>query len=316
MTEHNGQEGSGDSGRVRRGLGRGLGALIPAHRQTLQTQQSPEEPRSPFPIQVIALDQIRPNPFQPRQAVSEPELAELARSISEHGLLQPLIARKVEGEDGESYFELIAGERRLEAAKRAGLTEVPVVIRAANDQESLALALVENIQRSNLNPLDEANAYKRLIEEFRLTQEEIANLVGKSRSTIANSLRLLSLPEDVRDAVSTGQITSGHARAILTLADPMARRETLNEIIQKKLSVRSAEGLVQKRNYAREKLDAKASGQDEIRVVEEALRTALGTRVNLVRRGEGGQIVIYFYTEEQLRSLYDLMTFSEGKTQQ
>ncbi len=282
-------------GKNRGGLGRGLGALIPG-------DGGPQAPG----LSEVAVDLIAPNPRQPRQEMDPVELRELADSIREHGLLQPLVVTRVVGE-GEARYQLIAGERRLEAAKLAGLARVPVVVREATPQESLELALVENLQRSDLGPLEEAAAYQRLMEEFGLTQEQVAARVGKSRPTVTNALRLLGLPEDVKAALSRGEISEGHARALLGLRDEGDQRAALDEVVRNKLSVRSTEGLVRERNEARERRDSARAAQEEIRAVEDAFRAALGTRVTLVRRGEGGQLIIHFYSEEQLQALYDAL---------
>lgn len=279
-----------DNGRSRGGLGRGLGALIPAGVSGLVE---------------VEVDRVEPNPQQPRQQIDPEELQELADSIQAHGLLQPLVVTQVAGESGR--FQLIAGERRLQAAKLAGLSRIPVLVREATPLESLELALVENLQRSDLTPLEAASAYQRLMDEFGLTQEEIAAKVGKSRPSVANTIRLLSLPDDVKASLARGEVTEGHARAILGLRDEGEMRAALATVVRDKLSVRSTEQLVRERAEARERREADRGAQEEIRAVEDALRAALGTRVSLTRRGEGGQLTIYFYSEEQLQVLYDLL---------
>jgi ParB family chromosome partitioning protein len=280
-----------DQGRAKGGLGRGLGALIPS---------------GAGGVAEVEVSKVVPNPRQPRQQMNPEELRELADSVRAHGLLQPVVVTRVQGEEGELY-QLIAGERRLAAARLAGLTRIPVVFREATPEESLELALVENLQRADLNPLEAATAYQRLIDEFGLSQEQVAARVGKSRPTVANTLRLLGLPEDVKAALSRGEISEGHARALLGLPEESERVSTLREVVQGKLSVRSTEELVRRRAEERERREASQGVQDEIRAIEDAFRTALGTRVSLVRRGEGGQLVIYFYSEEQLQALYDLL---------
>jgi ParB family transcriptional regulator, chromosome partitioning protein len=279
-----------DGGRSRGGLGRGLGALIPVGVPGLVE---------------VEVDQIGRNPQQPRQQIDPEELRELADSIRTHGLLQPLVVTQVAGEPDR--YQLIAGERRLQAAKLAGMPRVPVLVREATPLESLELALVENLQRSDLTPLEAAAAYQRLVDDFGLTQEEIAAKVGKSRPSIANTIRLLALPDDVKQSLARGEITEGHARAILGLRDDREMRLTTDAVVRGKLSVRATEQLVRDRAEAKERREADHGAQEEIRAVEDALRAALGTRVSLTRRGEGGQLTIYFYSEEQLQVLYDLL---------
>ena len=241
--------------------------------------------------------------------MSSEELRELADSIREHGLLQPLVVARLATE-GEERYQLIAGERRLEAARLAGLDRVPVVIREVTPEETLELALVENLQRADLNPLEAAAAYQRLMDEFGLTQEQVAAKVGKSRPAVANALRLLGLPEDVKAALARGEVSEGHARALLGLRDEADRRAALGEVVEQKLSVRSTEELVRARNEARERRESARAARDDLRAIEDAFRAALGTRVTLVRRGEGGQLIIHFYSEEQLQALYDVLVKS------
>ncbi len=280
-----------DLGRGKGGLGRGLGALIPGG-----SAGGGE----------VEVDRIVPNPRQPRQQVDSAELRELADSIREHGLLQPLVVSRLAG-DGPERFELIAGERRLAAARLAGLSRVPVVVREATAEQSLELALVENLQRSDLRPLEAAAAYQRLMDEFGLTQEQVAAKVGKSRPTVANAIRLLGLPDEVKAALGRGEISEGHARALLGLRDEGDQRQALGEVVGGRLSVRSTEELVRSRAEARQRRQDAHGARDEIRAVEDAFRAALGTRVTLVRRGEGGQLIIHFYSEEQLQALYDAL---------
>jgi ParB family chromosome partitioning protein len=236
----------------------------------------------------VAIERIVRNPRQPRQQLDPEELRELADSVREHGLLQPLVVMRLSAEEGERY-QLIAGERRLEAARLAGLDRVPVVLREATPEETLELALVENLQRADL------------------TQEQVAAKVGKSRPTVANALRLLGLPEDVKASLARGEISEGHARALLGLRDEAEQRSALGEVVQRRLSVRSTEELVRQRSEARERREGARGAQEEIRAIEDAFRTALGTRVTLIRRGEGGQLIIHFYSEEQLQALYDAL---------
>lgn len=294
-----------DSGKPKGGLGRGLGALIPSGERTATGPETGSLE--------VEIDRIDRNPWQPRQELDSDKLRELAESIREHGVIQPLVVCRISVGDlagtnaKEERFQLVAGERRLEAARLAGLARVPVVVRSATPVNSLEIALVENLQRLDLGPLESAEAYHRLMVEFGLTQEQVSQRVGKSRPAVANALRLLGLPGEVKAAIRAGRISEGHARALLGLGDDAARREALGEVVDGKLSVRSTEELVRRRDDAAQRKEGERSGQDEIRSIEDAFRRSLGTRVSLIRRGEGGQLVIHFYSEEQLQSLYDLL---------
>lgn len=281
----------------KRGLGKGLGALIP------QTEAAGGG------VEVVPIQAIRPNPLQPRTSIQEESLGELAESIREHGVIQPLIVRREEDEAGAGYV-LIAGERRWQAAKLAGLPSVPVIIKDATPQQMLELALVENIQRADLNPLEEAGAYQQLIEEFGLTQEQVADKVGKSRAAVANALRLLRLPARVRTALAEGTISEGHARALLSLENEALQEQTLNLVINKALSVRQTEELVRRLlEGARRPGSKKESSRQspETRALEADFESALGTRVQLFRSRQGGKLVIHFYSEEELQALYDAL---------
>lgn len=267
----------------RRALGRGLGALIPQ----MPERSSPAGEPTP---RMVRLADIQPNPVQPRQSFTETALEELAASIREKGILQPLLVRR-----RASGFELVAGERRLRAAQRAGLDEVPVIIRDVDDSELLEIALIENIQRENLNALEEARAYKRLADEFRLTQDEIATRVSKDRSTVANTLRLLQLPAEVQAAIESGELSAGHARALVSVASDLEKLALARQIISKKLSVRDAERLAKSTPG---KLDA------DVRAAEESLRATLGTKVRLLNRKNGsGKIEIEYYSLDELNGL-------------
>lgn len=279
-------------------LGRGLSALIP---------DVPDTAR-PGPIEVD-IDLLTPNEQQPRAQMDDARLEELAQSIRTNGIIQPILVRRV----GAGY-RIIAGERRWRAAQRAGLYKVPIVIRdvpAGSDQQLLELALVENIQRENLNPMDEAAAYQRLVDTFTLTQEQIAAAVGKDRSSIANYLRLLKLPHEVRAELAAGTISMGHARALLALADPGLQRQAAREVISRGLSVRDTEALVKK--LASPTIDRKGSAAAtrtdvHTRAAEDRLRFALGTKVRIVRRGQGGTIEIEFTSEAELNRIYEQLT--------
>ncbi len=278
------------------GLGRGLGALLPGS----------EAPATTGLVE-IPVRAILPNPRQPRSQFDEQTLNELADSIREHGLIQPLIVVR----SGEDQYVLIAGERRWRAAQIAGLEAVPVVIKDAAPQQMLEMALVENVQRDDLNPLEEALAFKHLIDEFGLTQEQIAQRVGKSRVAVANTLRLLKLPEPIKARLADGLITEGHARALLMISDSLVQQRLLSQIIKSGLNVRQTEELVRRlleEHPAPAKKTAsssppRSSGADT-RALEERMRRSLGTKVILSRSKKGGTIVIHFYSEEELDAIY------------
>ena len=283
-------------------LGKGLSALIPDAPVARVTQSD------------IDIDLLSPNEQQPRVQMDDGKLAELADSIRANGIIQPIVVRRV----GDRY-RIIAGERRWRAAQRAGLLKVPIVIREVDQGASkqlLELALVENIQRENLNPIDEALAYQRLAEEHGLTQEQIAAAVGKDRSSVANFLRLLKLPEEVRNDLGSGVLSMGHARALLGLADAAAQRQASREVIARELSVRDTEALVKKMTAspkpaapAVEAATPETAAKDvHTRAAEDRLRFALGTKVRILRKGGGGAIEIDFGSEEELNRLYELLT--------
>lgn len=290
------------------GLGRGLGALIPSSMPASGTPGACE----------VDISRISPNPLQPRQRIDPEALQELADSIKEHGLIQPLIVTLApDSTDQSPRYQLIAGERRLSAAKLAGLERVPVIIRGATPLEMLEIALVENIQRADLNALEEASAYRQLMEDFHLTQEEVAVKVGKNRTTIANAVRLLKLPDDIRAALADCLITEGHARAILTVEDPVNQKALLGVVVEKGYSVRQTEEAARRLNAKAKRLAAAHEDSSperemppETRALEEKLRQALGTKVQVFRSSKGGKIVIHFYSEEELESVYNRITNS------
>jgi ParB family chromosome partitioning protein len=253
-------------------------------------------------VEQVAVDQIVPNPRQPRTHFDEQELEELAASIHEHGVIQPLI---VSYNDELNQYVLIAGERRLLAARKAGLQEVPVILREAGDQQRLELALIENVQRTDLGPLEAAEAYRQLAEDFHLSHEEIAARVGKSRVAVTNSMRLLKLPAAVQQALAQGEISEGHARALLALATPQAQNAALQAIQKHSLNVRQTEELVRRLSGQKPASAVKPAPPAEVTALEERLRTALGTRVTLNRRRKGGTLIIHFYSDEELNSLVD-----------
>lgn len=289
-------------------LGRGLSALI---RDT--PPRSPRESEAPQqergrPTE-LDIDLLTPNPRQPRAHIDEARLDELAQSIRANGVIQPIVVRRVEDTNGSRY-EIVAGERRWRAAQRAGLLKVPVAVREVPDEKLLEVALIENIQREDLNPIEEAQAYRRLTDEFQLSQETIAVQVGKDRATIANYMRLLRLPAEVRTALAEGQLSMGHARALLSLADEAAQRRVGRDVIARGLSVRETEALV--RNETTPKPDPPPAPKVDAntRAAEDKLKLALGTRVRIVRKGRGGRIEMDFTNEEELQRLYEKLTES------
>jgi len=273
----------------RRGLGKGLEALIP-----VEGEEGPAAGVLEVPVAAI-----RPNPHQPRTRIRDQDLVELAASIEAHGIIQPLIVAR----EGDGY-RLIAGERRWRAARMAGLPTVPVIVKDVAPHEMLEMALVENLQREDLNPLEEAHAYSQLIEEFGLTHEEIARRVGKSRTAVSNTLRLLKAARPVQEALLEGQISEGHARALLALERPEAQEAALKIVLKKGLSVRQTEDLV-RRLVGGEPRRAERPRVPEVEAVEARFREALGTRVRLVPGKKGGRLIIYYYSEEELESLYE-----------
>lgn len=279
----------------RPGLGRGLDALIPPGSTSFQ---------SAIKNNVVDIDvnQIIPNTHQPRKEMDTGELKHLAESIREHGIIQPLILMPI---SADNKYELIAGERRLRAAKIAGLVTVPAIIRKANEQEKLELALIENIQRTDLGPLETAEAYHQLAEDFNLSHDEIAARVGKSRVSVTNTIRLLKLPEVVRQALAEHKISEGHARALLGLNSVQAQIAVLETILKFEYSVRQTEELVRKYGGERPARKTEPETQPEIRALEERLRSQFGMRVNLDHRGEKGRIVIHYYSNEELNRFID-----------
>ena len=275
-------------------LGRGLSALIP--------DTPVAAPAVGDRSLDIDIDLLRPNKFQPRTQMDDERIEDLARSIRGNGIIQPIVVRQV-----EKGYEIIAGERRWRAAQRAGLMKVPVVVREIPEERLLAVALIENIQRENLNPIEEAVAYRRLSDEFHLTQEQIAEAVGKDRSSIANYVRLLRLPAEVRSSVSSNALSMGHARALLALTDEAAQLRVAREVLSRSLSVRQTEALV-KKSAAPEAPKPDKTGDVHTRAAEDKLRLALGTRVRINRKGKGGRIEVEFTSEDELQRLYEKLT--------
>ncbi len=287
----------------KRSLGRGLNALIPSAPPAEQSSSAADPETGGQSVPVTA---IQPNPHQPRTVMDPEKLAELAASIQEHGLIQPLIVTQ----QGDHYI-LIAGERRWRAAQQAGLAIVPVIIKEATPQEMLELAIIENIQRADLNPLEEAYAYQQLIDDFGLIQEEVAKRVGKGRSTVANLVRLLNLPPNIQQAVSDGEISGAHGRALLPLPTPEAQTAAMNQIIKHALNVRQTEALV-KKLLADKKPPPKPRHvlPPELADLQRQFADSLGTRVNIEKSGKGGRVVIHYYNDEDLQAIYDTIVRS------
>ena len=279
-------------------LGRGLSALIPE--AAPPPREGAREPSRPLELDI---DLLTPNPRQPRTQIDEARLEELAQSIRANGVIQPILVRKV-----AAGHEIVAGERRWRAAQRAGLLKVPVTVRDVPDDKLLEIALVENIQREDLNPIEEAQAYRRLSDELHLSQEAIATAVGKDRATVANFIRLLRLPSELRNDLSSGALTTGHARALLGLPDEAAQRRVGREVISRSLSVRETEGLVRRELTPAPPAPAPPGIDPNTRAAEERLKIALGTRVRIVRKRPGGRIEVDFKDESKLQRLYELLT--------
>lgn len=287
-------------------LGKGLSALIP------------DVPPPPAPVRSsleIDIDLLEPNDYQPRGPMEDARLDELAESIRANGIIQPIIARRVDGAAGQTpRYQIIAGERRWRAAQRLGLQKVPVVVKDVGPDEKqrrLEMALIENIQRENLNPIEEAHAYERLTKEFGLTHEAIATQVGKDRSSVANTLRLLRLPEEVRAEVASGRLSMGHARAIVALAGEADQRRVAREVLARSLSVRETEAIVKKASLPQPSPGGKPDAPKKdvhTRAAEEQLRLALGTEVEIKRRGTRGTLEIRFKNEDELQRIYEYLT--------
>ena len=295
------------------GLGRGLSSLIPKKNYSSGSSQAQNSSPAKMPnnesnssgfslkgksIIEVDLNQIVPNPHQPRIHFNEEKMEELSQSIKEHGIIQPLIVTQ----DG-AKFELVAGERRFEASKRAGLSKVPVIIREAGEKEKLELAITENVQRHDLDPIEEAKAYKKLIEEFEMNQEEVAIKMGKSRSVVANKMRLLALPVEIQKALIAGEITEGHAKAILALSNPEKQRALFELIKKNGLTVRQVEEKTQEVSVKSHKRMVNVDPQ--MKELENKLMGIFGTKVKLSKAGRGGKIVIEYYSDEELKGILD-----------
>lgn len=284
-------------------LGRGLDALLSGALKPIPQRTGEEK------IEIVSIDNIRPSPFQPRQDFPEEEIKELAASISQKGLLQPIILRR-----REDHFEIVAGERRWRAAKLAGLTQIPALIKEVDDATALEMALVENLQREDLNPIEEAQAYNMLIEKFGLRQEDVAERVGKSRATIANALRLLQLPEQIKEALRLGKLSAGHAKAILAIEDVRLQIKVAEYVIEKGLSVRETESYVasllrnlQPQQITKEKEQNLSIEIALLRNICDKLQEKLGTRINLRYRKGKGKLEIYFFNQADLDRILELL---------
>jgi ParB family chromosome partitioning protein len=284
----------------RTGLGKGLESLIPTGGKTPPLTTG----TGVGGVHQVAVDAILRNPRQPRIHFKEEDLAELAASIREHGVIQPLIVTP----KSDGTFILIAGERRWQASKKAGLRTVPVITRQANNQEMLEVALIENVQRADLNSLEEAEAYRQLVEEFGLSHEAVAKRVGKSRVAVTNTLRLLSLPDVVKQALVDGKLTEGHARALLALSTQKAQASAMQTVINLSLSVRQTEELIRKL-AGQKPIKAKKPGRSaDVNDVEKRLQHSLGTKVALKHGKRGGTVTIYYYSGEELDALLEKLT--------
>lgn len=295
------------------GLGKGLGALIPERQQFFEQS---EKEASESPVRVVPIDLLSPNPDQPRKTFSQESLNELAESIRRHGLLQPLLVQ----EQAPGKFIIIAGERRYRAARLAGLLELPVILRSSENENHLELSLVENIQREDLDPIEEAQAYVKLMEITGATQEHIAEMVGKSRVAVANTVRLLKLPEDIQAALKDGSITPGHARNLLSIEDENERKKLFDRILHENLSVRQTEQEAQRLQAALQthkgktrKAKSSSSNENEIaldpllRELQEKLIERLGTKVEITGSLDAGAIKIQYFSQDDLQRIYDIL---------
>ncbi|HHX18079.1 MAG TPA: ParB/RepB/Spo0J family partition protein [Clostridium sp.] len=285
---------------TKKALGRGLGALISEAKSNTDDKKGVLE---------LGINEIEPNNKQPRKSFDEKALTQLSESIKEHGIIQPIIVKK----EGDLY-RIVAGERRWRAARLLGLKKIPAIVREFSNKQVMEIALIENIQREDLNPIEEAEAYERLLVEHNMTQEEISNSIGKSRPAIANSLRLLSLNENIKSFLISGQITSGHARAILSLDNIEEQESICKEIIEKDMSVRETEKLVKSiKNKNKEKKVVEKENLYEFEKVEEDLQNILGTKVKIINKNKKGKILIEYYSNEELNRLIEIISKKDIK---
>ena len=293
----------------KKGLGKGLDSLIPDNKSmksvtSEKTVESKEDAAAKSGVQVMKINEVEPNRDQPRKNFDEDALLELSDSIKQFGVLQPLLVRK-----RKDYYEIIAGERRWRAAKLAGVKEVPVIEKEYTDQEILEIGLIENIQRENLNPIEEAIAFKRLLEEFNLKQDEVAERVSKSRTAVTNSMRLLKLSDKVQQMIIDDMISTGHARALLAIDDPELQYTLANKIFDEKLSVRETEKLVKEIKNPKKPKEKKPVANSFIyQDLEEKMKSVFGTKVSIASKGKGkGKIEIEYYSDDELEHLFDMM---------
>ena len=293
----------------KKGVGKGLDSLIPDNNSmksvtSEKTVESKEDAAAKSGVQVMKINEVEPNRDQPRKNFDEDALLELSDSIKQFGVLQPLLVRK-----RKDYYEIIAGERRWRAAKLAGVKEVPVIEKEYTDQEILEIGLIENIQRENLNPIEEAIAYKRLLEEFNLKQDEVAERVSKSRTAVTNSMRLLKLSDKVQQMIIDDMISTGHARALLAIDDPELQYTLANKIFDEKLSVRETEKLVKEIKNPKKPKEKKPVANSFIyQDLEEKMKSVFGTKVSIASKGKGkGKIEIEYYSDDELEHLFDMM---------
>lgn len=282
----------------RKVLGKGLSALI-GERVSKSESFYPQIEKED--VVYLDIEEIEPNPFQPRRDFDSESLEELKASIKEKGVIQPILVRR-----REKGYELIAGERRLRAAKLLSLNKIPSIIREVKDDESLELSLIENLQREDLNPIDQANAYKYLIESFAFSQEKIAKVIGKARTTVANTLRLLNLPKEIQDEIERGRISSGHAKVLLEIADPQKQKYLVREIISKSLSVRELESIIHK-GLKRKNSKIREGMSSELIAIQTDLQNILGTKVRIIQYRKRGKIQIDFYSSEDLERILDII---------
>lgn len=288
----------------KKGLGRGLDALFAEQAPVIERAEdaADEREKSAGSVIYIDIDQIKPNVNQPRKKFNEERIEELAESILEHGIIQPLVVRK-----SGDYYEIVAGERRWRAARKANLDKVPCIVREFSDEENMLIAIIENLQREDLDPIEEANGLNQVIRKFGMTQEEVSKSISKSRPYISNSLRLLKLPGFVQDLVSEGKISMGHARALINVEDPKLQAQICQKIIDEGLSVRDVEKLVSKNGSPKRKRRAKRVKSPDTVRMENRLKDIYGTRVSIDRSGKKGTIKLEYYSDEELNRLLDML---------
>lgn len=278
---------------MRKGLGKGLDALISSADSLQETKND---------ILEVRINEVEPNKDQPRKVFDEEKLQSLAESIKEHGMVQPIVVR-----NEKNRYIIVAGERRWRAAKLAGLKTIPVIVRDLSSREVMEIALIENLQREDLNPIEEAEAYQKLLDEYGLTQEQVSKIVGKSRAAIANSVRLLNLAEEIKQMLSDGRITSGHARTLITITDPEKQKELADRIIEKNLNVRETEKLAARESKKANIGQKSAKNNLMVSDLEEKLRIIYGTKINLVKGKNKGKIVFEYYSGEEFDRIIEML---------